>query len=264
MPDLLVLLRHGESDGNVAASRDRKGDQSLFTPQFRQTPGSRWRLTDVGRAQAAAAGRWLRDSVGGFDLHYVSPYARTMETAARLGLPNARWRLNRALRERDYGDIGSLPRTEAATAPWWAHNHNLADRDRLYWTPPNGESIAAVAEDRVRNVLDTLHRDADAQRVLVVTHGETMLAFRLVLERLDDTQFAHVAHDSAHRIPNCGALQYTRRDPATGVQDRQLRWLRRASPARSGSGWAMHATAWQRIETPTRSNADLLNLATGE
>ena len=40
---------------NVANRRSRAGDDSAFTEEFLQRHSSRWRLTDLGRAQAQAA-----------------------------------------------------------------------------------------------------------------------------------------------------------------------------------------------------------------
>src|SRR5438874_4087686 len=60
MPLDLVLVRHGESEGNVAFASSRLGDHSHFTPEFLARHSSKWRLTDKGREQAHAAGEWLR------------------------------------------------------------------------------------------------------------------------------------------------------------------------------------------------------------
>jgi len=64
MPIDLLLVRHGESEGNVAMSLSRKGDDRYFTPEFRNRHSSSYRLTPQGEAQAMAAGAWIRDNVG--------------------------------------------------------------------------------------------------------------------------------------------------------------------------------------------------------
>src|SRR3990170_8107458 len=110
MPNELVLVRHGHSEGNFVADTSRRGDDSLYTTDFRERPGHRWRLTKEGANQARAAGEWILRNIGErFDRYYVSPYVRTRETAALLGLPEAEWRIDQRLRERDWGDIGSIP-----------------------------------------------------------------------------------------------------------------------------------------------------------
>lgn len=58
----LVLIRHGESEGNVARQKSLQGDDSLFYGEFKNRHSSNWRLTDRGRQQALAAGEWLREN----------------------------------------------------------------------------------------------------------------------------------------------------------------------------------------------------------
>jgi len=64
MPIDLVLVRHGESEGNVARRSSAAGDNSVFTEEFCGRHNSRFRLTDRGREQARAAGAWLREIRG--------------------------------------------------------------------------------------------------------------------------------------------------------------------------------------------------------
>ena len=90
----VVLVRHGESEGNVAFTRSLHGDHSLYSGAFLERHSSLWRLTDRGREQAQVAGSWLKANVDSrFDAFYTSEYLRAMETASLLGLPGARWRL---------------------------------------------------------------------------------------------------------------------------------------------------------------------------
>ncbi len=264
MPRDLVLVRHGQSDGNVASQAARDGDLRFYTDAFITTPGHRWRLTPTGTAQAAAIGQWLReqfpartDAPSGFDRLMVSPYVRTRETAADLDLPSAQWMRNRALRERDWGDIGSLPREQFESDPRYRDNARLQRIDPLYWVAPGGESIAQVAEDRVRNVLDTLHRENSDQQVLCVTHGEFMWATRLVLERWDDEQFNAYDSDPAYRIENGTALHYTRVCPDTSELAPGLGWLRTATPTLIERAWSVQVSAWQAIGRELETNDDL-------
>lgn len=259
MPNHLVLVRHGQSEGNVATDAAKAGDTSYYTDAFTTTPGHQWRLTPTGRAQAECAGRWIDTHIGTFDRYYTSPYVRTRETAARLGLSDAAWRINRALRERDWGDIGSVPRGEFESLPEFRHNAAMKALDPLYWQPPGGESIAGVAEDRVRNVCDTLHRECDSGTVICVGHGELMWAFRLLLERLDDDTFVALDADRSEKIHNCEVLHYTRIDPDTGAQAPRLSWLRRARPvAADTDGFEMVVGEWVEFHTHTYTSAELL------
>src|SRR5271154_4881825 len=104
MPIDLVLVRHGESEGNAARRLSFAGDDSAFTQEFCSRHGSRLRLTDRGREQARIAGDWLKENIGKhFDRYLVSGYLRAMETAALLELPDAIWYQEFYLREREMG-----------------------------------------------------------------------------------------------------------------------------------------------------------------
>jgi hypothetical protein len=59
----VVLVRHGESEGNVAFNRSMAGDHSLYSGEFLERHSSLWRLTDRGRAQALTTGEWMRANV---------------------------------------------------------------------------------------------------------------------------------------------------------------------------------------------------------
>jgi broad specificity phosphatase PhoE len=262
MPNDLVLVRHGQSEGNVATDAAKQGDTSMYTEAFTTTPGHQWRLTDWGRREARAIGGWLASefdngAASRFDRYYVSPYVRARETAGHLALPDARWMSNRALRERDWGEIGSMPRDQFETE--FPHSAKQKRIDPLYWVAPGGESIAQVAEDRVRNVLSTLHRECASQRVLAVTHGEVMWAFRLVLERLDDLEFVALDDDKSEKIHNCEAFHYTRVDPVSGTLASRLTWRRRCVPVGDSPSLEVSVGPWVEIPFSTRSNAELLD-----
>src|SRR6185436_2831339 len=96
MPIDLVLVRHGQSEGNAAKRRSEAGDHSAFTEAFKNRHSSSFRLTKLGREQAHLAGKWLRaefyDRGIAFDRCITSEYLRAVETAALLELPDAEWR----------------------------------------------------------------------------------------------------------------------------------------------------------------------------
>ena len=267
MPRDLVLVRHGESEGNLATQAVREGDLRFYTDAFTTTPGHRWRLTATGRTQAQTIGAWLRGEftpaqpdAPGFDLAMVSPYVEARETAAHLALPDAAWVSNRAMRERDWGDIGSMAREEFESDPRFVENARMKRHDPLYWVAPGGESIAQVAEDRVRNVLDTLHREASRLQVLAVTHGELIWATRLVLQRWSDEKFAARDSDPHYRIGNGQAVHYTRTDPRTGRFAPRLAWVCTATPYPLSDGtWTVQVSPWSAFIRRSESNEDLLS-----
>ena len=116
MPLDLILIRHGESEGNVAGALARQGDESRFTEEYATTPGREWQLTETGQKQAQIVGRYLREAEFPTSYpqlreeeatrFYCSPYVRARQTAGHLGLEYAtgesvQWYLNRSIRERD-------------------------------------------------------------------------------------------------------------------------------------------------------------------
>lgn len=162
-PLRIVLLRHGESEANV--------DPTIFE----HTPDHAIGLTARGKDQARTAGERLRTLFGDDVSVYVSPYLRTHQTLAALGIDDLITRVveEPRLREQD-----------------WANYQDSADiarqkemRDRyghFYYRFTHGESGADVY-DRVSTFLETLHRDFERPdyppNTLLVTHGLTMRLF---------------------------------------------------------------------------------------
>jgi broad specificity phosphatase PhoE len=254
MPLDLVLVRHGQSEGNVAAHASRDGDDSFFTPEFTGRHSWQWRLSNLGREQARVTGDWLRQEFGSFDRYYTSVYIRAKETAYCLDFPGAEWRQDIYLRERDRGDIDVMSASERKRL--FGDSLALQDRDPLLWSPPNGESLAQVCM-RVDRVLDTLHRETAGQKVIVVAHGEVFWAFRARLERLSLDEFNAMDADPGERIRNCQVVHYSRIDPATRGSAEPtiapyLNWVRFVAPYDDVFG------DWQRVERKQLSNADLL------
>ena len=177
MPLDLYVIRHGESEANVIISAGEQGDNSLYTQDNVTVPDRSWRLTATGRKQADCIGRWLVSQQPLFDRYLVSPYVRTRETAATMALPKAKWEETRVLRERSWGEINTITKDDFKTN--YARNWMFKNTDPLYWRPPAGESIADVAENRVHNLLTSLNRKSDAESVVMVSHGDLMLALML-------------------------------------------------------------------------------------
>jgi broad specificity phosphatase PhoE len=257
MPNNYVLVRHGESEGNVATRAGKDGNLDFFTDEFRERPGHDWRLTPKGVSQANAAGEWIKRFIlnGGteqFDKFYVSPHRRTRETAGHLALQGALWLKVPRLRERDWGDIESLSRSEFEERyPESAHKKRI---DSLYWRPPGGESIAQVGETRVQRFYDTLHREAPGKDVIAVTHGETIWANRFEQERMDHEKWAISERDAAMKIKNCQVVQYTRLDPESGEQASKVLWVRSVCPWETPD----NPGEWEQIERRGYTNEELL------
>lgn len=247
----LALVRHGQSEGNLAYQRSREGDHSLYSGKFLHRHSSLWRLTDRGRSQAAAAGSWLRREAGHFDAFYTSEYLRAMETAALLRMPGATWYTETNCRERDWGswDLAALASQDASEV-------ERRKRHGLYFAPSGGESLADVLM-RVDLILTYLHGRYHGRKVLMVCHGELMWAFRLRFEKLNQIQYRDMA-DAARgeeRINNGSILRYSRADPDSGEVNGEFRFMQLDTP------WADGQTAnWTTFRPTKYSNEDLLGM----
>jgi len=83
----------------------------------------------------------------------------------------------------------------------------------FFWRPYDGETLQDVFL-RLRDFLDTIHRDANIEKkhVVVVCHGETMWAWRVILEYWMpwDLRYGMNAHNLQTKIHNCRIIQYSR------------------------------------------------------
>lgn len=255
MPIDLVLVRHGESEGNLANKLSRGGDHSTFTEEFKRRHNSQLRLTDRGRDQAQAAGKWITGNIGTtFDRFYVSEYARALETAALLNLPEAIWYREFYLRERDWGQLDIMSHEERLQR--FAEEMARRERDQFYWAPAGGESMANVCL-RLERVLDTLHRECQDKKVIVVCHGGIILSIRVRLERMPQRRFYRLdqSREVYDVIHNCQIIHYTRRDPVSGKLTKYVNWVRSVCP------WdlSLSSNEWQHIERKKYTNGDLLS-----
>lgn len=256
MPLDLVLVRHGESEGNVAFGLSHQGDNSLFTPEFLSRHSSRWRLTARGVEQAQATGEWIRANISpSFDRCYVSEYLRAMETAAHLGLEDARWYREFYLRERDWGMLDLMTNEERRKR--YSDELDRRKLDAFFWTPPGGESLASMCL-RLDRILLTLHRECSDMRVILVCHGEVMWGFRVRLERMTQERYRELdqVREPKIKMHNCQVLHYTRHDPQTGELLPYLGWMRSLCP------WdlSLSDNDWHPIQRVKYSNEELLGV----
>lgn len=280
LPIDLIFVRHGESQGNVAMAAAKAGDESYFTDEYVTTPGRLWRLTDKGVAQAQCTGRAIRSQAaaglfGTVERRYlVSPLVRTRMTAGHLGLEapageaEVEWRLNRSIRERDWGDIETMTRRQFKEL--FPHSHARMKMDPLYWRMPGGEAIADVVDLRCRNLYDTLHRENSTHAVFAVSHGEFMRANHFALIRGNDELYSEWESTKGMKIENCEKFHYSRRVPeefATADQPAgtilpKVTFFWRERPVQQADGaWEMELVQpWTRIQYKSYSNAELLEL----
>jgi NAD+ kinase len=253
MPIDFVLVRHGESEGNLANKLSREGIN--LTEEFRNRHSSQWRLTDKGIFQAEEAGKWIKRNIKGgvFDRYYVSEYIRAMETAARLDLPNAIWGREFYLRERDWGQLDLMSQEERVQR--FAEELKRRRRDGFFWAPPGGESMASSCL-RIEKIFDTLHRECSDKRIIIVCHGEVMLSFKVRLERMTQDRFYEIerSDDPHDQIHNGQIFHYTRRDPDTGKLAKYVNWFRSICP------WnlSLSSNVWEVIERKKYNNSEIL------
>ncbi|KAG2769433.1 hypothetical protein PC129_g10647 [Phytophthora cactorum] len=253
----LVLIRHGESEGNVARQRSLAGDHSLFAGEFKHRHSSNWRLTDRGRRQAAAAGDWLkRNKFAHFDRYLVSEYLRAMETAGRMGLPGARWYAEMLIRERDWGAMDLMSEQERFVK--MQDELKRRELNRFYYAPPGGESLAAVAQ-RADRLLGILNHECHGKRAIVVAHGEVIWAMRTRLERMSQDTFIELQESGrmVDQIHNGHILHYTRKDPLTGKMAPYFTHVRSVCPWNE----KLSPKGWMKINRPVYDNELLLATA---
>lgn len=255
MPVDVVLVRHGRSEGNEAREQSKQGDNSAYTEEFRARRNREWRLTDLGIAQARAAGAFIRTQIRpSFSRYYTSEYLRARETAANLGLAEARWVQEILLRERSWGRADFVM-PESERYELFAAELAARREDPCYWRPPDGESLAEVCV-RVDRVLDGVRRTRPGGSCIVVTHEDVIWAARFVLEGMtqDEWRQALLSDDPWDKIHNGQVVHYTRQHPETGERSDSLEWVRSVCPwdeTRSNGDW-------RHVEPPSFSNHELM------
>jgi len=211
-PTTLLLVRHGESVGNVAATAaDRAGAEVVdIDTRDADTP-----LSERGAKQARALGTWL-GALGPDDTPqavWCSPYLRARQTARHAldvaGL-DLRVHTDERLRDRELGVLDRLTGTGVRRRlPDEAARRALLGK--MYHRPPGGESWADVAL-RLRTLVPDLERREDGRRVLVVAHDAVVLLLRYVLEDLTEDELMDVVRSGSVR--NASVTRLDRADDA--------------------------------------------------
>ncbi len=175
---LLVLVRHGQSTWNL---------ENRFTGET-DIP-----LTPQGREEARAAGTKLTGIP--FARGFTSVLQRAIETMSLLletahqpDLPVTR---DRALNERNYGDLQGL--NKADIAKQYGNEQVAIWRRSFTVRPPGGESLADTAARVIpyyeQHILPLLQK---GDNILVVAHGNSLRALMMVLEKISEEAIVHV------------------------------------------------------------------------
>jgi broad specificity phosphatase PhoE len=224
----LWLVRHGESEGNVAAAEaNAAGAEEIAVPA--RDPDVR--LSELGRRQAAAVGAALagRDAATRLDAVLCSPYERARETA-RLALDTAGLqlplRIDERLRDRELGVLDRL--TEAGVVARYPEEHERRRwQGKFYHRPAGGESWADVAL-RLRSWLSDLGAETVGTRVLVVCHDVVIVLLRYICEGLDEEGVMDLARATPVRNAALGRLVRADGGPWTVVEYDDVEHLRAA------------------------------------
>ncbi len=203
----LILVRHGESMGNVARERAEAAAADVIDIDQRDPDVP---LSELGLQQAQALGCWLAelDPAERPVEVWSSPYRRAVQTAGEalttggLALPIRR---DERLRDRELGILDLLTSSgvrnrypeEAVRRRWLG---------KLYYRPPGGESWSDVAL-RLRSFLADLERRDPGGPLLVVCHDAVILLFRYVLENLDEDALFELARTGSIRNASITVLR---------------------------------------------------------
>lgn len=208
-PSSLWLIRHAESAGNVARRLAYEQRAAVIDVAHRDMDVP---LSDLGRRQAAALGRWLR-TLPPPELPTValsSPYVRAGETAqialAECGGPAAELRVvkDERLRERDFGILDRL--TGRGIAERYPEQAALrAHLGKFYHRPPGGEAWTDVLL-RLRSLYDSIAREHPGENVVVFAHDIVVCCFRYLFEGLTEDQVLQLSHTVD--IANCSVTSY--------------------------------------------------------
>jgi probable phosphoglycerate mutase len=202
----LGVVRHGQSTGNVTAEEaETSGLEAIDIPERdADVP-----LSDTGREQAAAVGRWLsgRPADERPEVAIVSPYLRTRQTAelalAGTGIPAI---VDERLRDRELGVLDLLTaRGVEARLPGEAVRRRRLGK--FYYRPPGGESWADVLL-RLRALLRELREDHPDGRAVLFGHEATVLLVRYLAETLGEAELMAVARSTS--IANCSISSWRR------------------------------------------------------
>jgi len=208
-PQLLWIVRHGQSAGNVARDAAEAAAEHRIDIATRDvdTP-----LSALGERQALALGRWFRDMPADRQPSVLlcSPYVRAVQTSRLLleaaGLESDAIAIQRdeRLREKEFGVLDRLTKV-GIRQKFPELSEQRLHVGKFYFRPPGGESWCDVLL-RLRSVLDTMTREYRRQRVLVVGHQVIVNCLRYLFERMSEEQI--MAIDRATDVPNCSVTSY--------------------------------------------------------
>jgi broad specificity phosphatase PhoE len=207
LPASLLIVRHGESAGNVARDAALRAGTLTIAIQGRDVDVP---LSRLGEQQSRALGQYLAQPERRSDIIISSPYRRARDTARILVETQAltedfgRIFPDERLREKEFGILDGLT-VQGIRKRHPEQAQFRAIVGKFYHRPPGGESWCDVIL-RLRSMFDTLSLHYAGKRVLIVTHQVVVLCFRYLLEGLDEPQILEI--DRAGDVANCAITEY--------------------------------------------------------
>jgi 2,3-bisphosphoglycerate-dependent phosphoglycerate mutase len=176
MDNVLVLVRHGESEWNK---------KNLFTGW------SDVHLSEKGVSEAQEAGVRLRDKGYKFDVAFTSALTRAWKTLLlildQLGQEGLETRCHKALNERDYGDLVGLNKDDARKK--WGDEQVHIWRRSFDVPPPGGESLKDTAERTLPYFEGVIMPEVmQGKNVIVAAHGNSLRSIVMKLDNLTREQ----------------------------------------------------------------------------
>lgn len=194
----LVLVRHGQSQWNL---------ENRFTGWV-DVP-----LTDKGRAEAKAAGEWLKGKSFKFDRAFTSLLQRAQNTLKiileGLGQPAVPTEKAQALNERHYGALQGLDKAETAKK---YGDEQIKIWRRSYDVPPpadktefNPEGITESLQITAARALPYFYSHImpavkKGENVIVAAHGNSLRAIVMDLDKLTKAQVLELNIDTGKPI----------------------------------------------------------------
>lgn len=198
-PESLIIFRHAQSIGNTMTQDERAKCE---------TANHAYPLTDIGKQQAAWAGKYLKENFGADlpDVYFHSTFLRTKMTMdiilQELGL-----------------DFTIVPLTDSRLDEKWDgifHELSKDDLEKFYpdqvkirkrsgwyhYRAPGGESGPDV-ELRIRSFIND--PVLTGKKVLIVGHGRWQILLQKLLHNLTVEEFLKL---KAQKIPNCSVIEY--------------------------------------------------------
>lgn len=174
--NVLVLVRHGESEWNKL---------NLFTG---------WRdpdLSEKGVEEARRAGQLLKAEGYRFDIAFTSALKRAQHTLElileELGQQGLTTYADKALNERDYGDLSGLNKDDARKR--WGEEQVHIWRRSYDVPPPSGESLKDTAARTIPYYESKIWPEVKAGRnVIVAAHGNSLRSIVMKLDELSPEQ----------------------------------------------------------------------------